>query len=409
MVHDPAAPADQLLSAFGQTLSDRGFRVVALLREHHQPGRNPGRGRGAGGRLPNGPDEGEARLLVRLLGSDQVLSLPHRGSSASAEQLQARATLRTLFTSAPDLIIVSRFAAFLGAAGEALEGLTQAMAAGTPVLTSIAGGCLTKWHGFAGSDSALLAPTLPALWHWWGPDRLYRDLVLGVPERPARRIVLGSRSLMVEGPDGAGVAYLPKQPAPLHKRLPQLRRLSLRGLAQLALSWDPLEVALGVAAINAHYNRYDLEAAPGNGVEALRGQSGRITCIGSFPGLAETLPQAQVLENQPRAGELPLAALETLLPGSAAVVARSSSLINRTLPRMLQLARGARLALIGSATPLAPRLHDYGIESLGGFLVRDADGLAAAVAAGAGQRDFDRFGVYVHRRQPPPLGITSAL
>lgn len=90
--------------------------------------------------------------------------------------------------------------------------------------------------------------------------------------------------------------------------------------------------------------------------------------------------------------------MDTLLPGCAAAVVASSTLINRTAPRILRLAHGSRLALIGPITPLSPRLYHYGVEVLGGLVVRDPTGLANAIRAGAMPREFHRFGHYVHIR-----------
>ena len=105
-----------------------------------------------------------------------------------------------------------------------------------------------------------------------------------------------------------------------------------------------------------------------------------------------------MIEAKPRPGELPTIAIDTVLPGCAAAVVSASSLVNRTLPRILRLAQGARVALIGPATPLTSRLHAYGIEIIGGFRVTDPDALASVVANGGLPRDFDRFGTFVHIR-----------
>jgi hypothetical protein len=47
---------------------------------------------------------------------------------------------------------------------------------------------------------------------------------------------------------------------------------------------------------------------------------------------------------------------------------------------------------------LSPRLHDYGLAVLGGFVARDVEGLAEAIKAGAMPKDFARFGRYIHLR-----------
>lgn len=100
-----------------------------------------------------------------------------------------------------------------------------------------------------------------------------------------------------------------------------------------------------------------------------------------------------MIEASPRPGEFPTGAMDLLLPGCAAAVVASSTLINRSAPRILRLAHGSRLALVGPVTPLSPRLYHYGAEILGGLVVHDAAGLAGAVRAGAMPREF-RAGVW---------------
>ncbi len=55
----------------------------------------------------------------------------------------------------------------------------------------------------------MLHPNMEALWQWWGPERLYRDLALGVTGGEVRQIVCGPRWIMVVAAKGAGLAYLP--------------------------------------------------------------------------------------------------------------------------------------------------------------------------------------------------------
>ena len=203
---------------------------------------------------------------------------------------------------------------------------------------------------------------------------------------------------MVQGPAGVGLAYLPRTPRDLLSRLAALRQLSLRELAELTHSWDPLDMAVGIAAINAHYNRFDLDALPGNGADQFGQEAGRVVVVGAFPGLSDTLPKAQVIEHEPREGEYPTVAMDTLLPGCAATVVASSSLINRNLPRVLRLAHGSRVAVVGPSTPLTPRLYAYGAEILGGLVVHNPQGLAAAIRSGALPRDFTHFARYRHIR-----------
>lgn len=392
VVHDPSISVDDLLADFAFALRHRGFRVAGFVQlNNHQT---------CGSDFSAGCAE---QIDLLDLANGKIIALDREPSAANERALSlALASLRAAIRDNADLVIISRFAALENAAYRLMALVEDSIAQGMPVLTSIAGRCLQRWFEFAGSGGAMLAPDVDTLWQWWGAERLYGDLALGVAEVPVKRIVCGPRWLMVEGPQGAGLAHLPKSPAALLPELPRLQQMSLRELADLTSSWDGLEMALGIAAINAHYNRFDLDAAPGNGAQTFHGASGRVMVVGAFPGLAEILPQAQVIEAQPRPGELPTIAMDTVLPGCSTAVVSASSLINRTLPRILRLTQGARVALIGPTAPLTPRLHAYGIDVLGGLRVRDVDGLAEAVTAGVLPRDFCRFGDFVHLRASHP-------
>ncbi|QGM46866.1 Rossmann-like domain-containing protein [Methylocystis heyeri] len=373
VVHDAGLLVDALLEEFSLVLRSRGFDVHGYVQRSDRDCTRKG-------------DGCSIRVNYRDVGSEKILSL-ERGAVA--------ALLREARSRNSDLVVFSRFSACLPL-DEGVEPAFQLFSKGPPILTSIAGQCVEKWHSRTGHEGALLAPDIKSLWRWWGPERLYRDLILGVDESEVRRIVCGARWIMVEGPSGTGLAYLPKHPRELASRLPRHARESLRTLAELAQSTDPLDTALGVAAINAHYNRVGLDAKAGNGAKKLRDVPGRPVAIGAFPGIDGIFPDCTVVETDPRPNEYPLAALDALLPGRGAAVINSSALINRSLSRILRLAASRDVALIGPSTPLTPRLFDYGLRVLGGLIVDDTDGLANAIASGALPREFGRFGRFVH-------------
>jgi len=370
VVHEPASTVDDLLTAFARDVRSRGFTVAGYVRQGES-------------------ESGQAMLLD--LAKDEALTI-----APASEDDAAASRLRKAMRDDADLVVISHFAAVERAAKGLRAAVVEGVSQGMPVLSSISGGAIQTWLEFAGLDGTLIPPNLPALWRWWGPERLYPDLALGVAEDEVVQIACGQRWIMVEGPHGSGLAYLPRYPKELLPRLPALAKQSLRQLAQMSLSWDPTEMALGIAAINAHYNRRDLAVAPGNGAQLFAQEEGRVVAVGAFPGLSTVLPHCAVIETDPRPGEYPTVAMDSLIPGCAAVVVNSSTLINRNLPRILRLSHGSRLALVGPSTPMTPRLHAYGVEILGGLQVTDPKGLAAAVKAGAHPKDFGRYGQFVH-------------
>ncbi|MGE4280538.1 MAG: DUF364 domain-containing protein [Magnetospirillum sp.] len=361
VIHEPDALVGGLLAKFALTLKKRGFTVAGCVRR-----------------------------------DDQILDLASETPLGSDLERHAAKAFRAAMRDDSDLVVIDDFAACTGAAREMLATIEPGQGLALPVLTAIPGTQVQNWLDFAGQGGSMVAPKTKALWQWWGPERLYRDLSLGVAQDEVRQIVVGPRWLMVQGPAGAGLAYLPRSAKDLLARIPQLRKQSLRQLAELSSSWDPLEMAVGIAAINAHYNRFDLAGEMGNGADVFGNEAGRVVVIGAFPGLSDVLSNPQVIETEPRPGEYPTVAMDTLLPGCAATVVASSTIINRSLPRILRLAHGSRIALVGPATPLTARLYHYGVEVLGGLVVRDAKGLADAIRAGAMPREFTRFGRYMH-------------
>lgn len=385
VVHEPMAPVDGLLADFALRLKDRGFNVTGFVQRNNLGGREPGTGC-------------SANIEFFDLANGETFSIDRDAVAGRAVTAAAR-HLRKAMREDADLAVISRLSAFETAAKNLKTPLAEGLSQGMPVLTSIAGRCVGKWPEVMSRDNAMIAADMKSLWRWWGPERLYHDLSLAVADDETLRIVCGPRWIMVEGPNGAGLAYLPCSPRTLLPKLAHLQRLGLRQLAGLSQSWDPGEMAVGIAAINAHCNRYGLEGLSGNGAHVFGRTAGRVVVIGAFPGLADILPQSTVIEADPRPGEYPLVAMDSFLPGCAGAVVNSSALINRNLPRILRLAQSAPVALVGPSTPLTPRLHAYGLSVLGGLVVRDADGLAAAIRAGATPREFGRFGRYMHIRQ----------
>ncbi len=283
-----------------------------------------------------------------------------------------------------DLVVVNKFGPLEAGGGGLRAETLEALAEGLPLLVAVAADHLAAWLELCGGSCDLLAPDPDALWRWWGPRRLWADLVLGVEDGPVARLVVGRHWTLVQGPHGVGLAH-----SPVLDGLPDLAPftgLSLRALAGLVDSWDPLRRAVGMAALNAAYNRFDLQGREGNGLDVLGRPAGRMAVVGSFPGIAERLPGCHVLDLAPGPGEYPGAAAESLLPGADQVLITASAAVNGTLGRLLELAWGARVAVVGPGTPLSPRLFDLGIEALAGVVASDPDGLAATVAQGGGVR-----------------------
>ncbi|WP_246148852.1 DUF2478 domain-containing protein [Skermanella pratensis] len=390
VIHGPKAMTDTLLGDFAGELQRRGFKVAGLIQRN----------------LGAGDDCACAMELVDMASGEVIRISQDLGAGSTSCRVdpagiaEAGSRLRSALDGKPDLVVVNKFGALEKDGGGLADELLWAMAEGLPVLTSVAGRLVGEWLEFCGGHCDLLRPDPAALWQWWGGQRLYRDLLLGVVDRPVGRIVRSAHWMLVEGSDACGLARLPRGADQAGRPLEAYAERGLGNLAGLVQSTDLFEAAVGLAALNAHYNRPDLEAGGGNGLDAFAAEEGRVVCVGAFPDISRRMPHALVIDAQPAAGEYPAAAADFLLPGCAAAVITASTLANRSLPRLLDLARGSRVALAGPGTPLTPRLFSYGVEILAGFVVDDPDGMVRSLAEGATPRGFRTFGRQVTLRRP---------
>lgn len=217
------------------------------------------------------------------------------------------------------------------------------------------------------------------------PEAIYRTLVDQVDTIRVRRILIGLNWTVVATDAGCGLAQTPPRDSLGCKAVNgagNLQENSLADLAALTFSHNPTEAAIGVAAINAYFNRYDLEGTDENGLDAFADIDGPVTVLGRFPGLDKRLSDPRIVEREPRDGEYPESAAPKLIAQSAAVIITASTMTNHSLPSVLRHCKGKRVALVGPGTPLAPILHSYGIEVLAGTIIEDLDGALAAVSQG---------------------------
>ena len=159
----------------------------------------------------------------------------------------------------------------------------------------------------------------------------------------------------------------------------------LRDLAAAAKSWNLTEAGFGMAAINAYYNTPERLDALGayepfenyctDGLD-LRGK--RIGVVGHLNMPRSVYDQAasvRILERNPRPGDYPDSACDWLIPQCDVVIITASTLVNKTLPHLLDLSRNAYTILAGPSCPMCPELLQFGIDRLAGLVITDVAGM----------------------------------
>lgn len=232
---------------------------------------------------------------------------------------------------------------------------------------------------------------------------IYRRLLAPIPlGMPVTSCVAGIVWSLVEAGGHAGLA-LTLQEGVYESGLPgRIVGLEARWLAERITGWNMFEAGLGMAAINSWYNRRDrveeLLGRPlrGHGGAYLferlsrRFEGGSVAVVGHFPHLEPLQERCNltVLERRPSEGDLPDQASEYLLGLQDCVCITGSAVTNKTLPRLLELSRGAYVALVGPSVPLAPLWFEYGVDLLAGSVVVSHDDAVHAVQQGARRSVF---------------------
>lgn len=240
--------------------------------------------------------------------------------------------------------------------------------------------------------------------HW----KMYNHLIGAIPEDVlVTSYCLGTHWTYVEAECGCGVALTVSGGA---KRTVKqnLVGLPLYVVAEMAKSWCFEEATIGVAALNAWYGRREALDDLGACVEERSdpahralGPSGafahyhdamagkNVVAVGHFPRVEALADHARltVLERNPSSPfDTPDPACEYILPHADFAFITGTTLTNKTLPRLLDLApRKATTVLVGPSTVMSPFLFSWGVTSLSGSTVTDVEALRFGVQNGAGQ------------------------
>ncbi len=226
---------------------------------------------------------------------------------------------------------------------------------------------------------------------------LYDRLIEGIPEGiPVTSYTVGDTWTMVQTPEHVGVAMTVN----LSSRVADLKSdpctVTLKKLAQCAKSWNYKEASLGMAAINAYYNNEPLIYEKSINVEGnkdaflLYGEEmygKKVAVIGHFPFIEKELRgkcELTILERNPKQGDYPDPACEYLLSEQDYILVTGSTLVNKTLPRLLQLKNvHSRMIMVGPSVTLSPILYEYGVDALSGMVVIEHEKARKIVQAGS--------------------------
>lgn len=176
----------------------------------------------------------------------------------------------------------------------------------------------------------------------------------------------------------------------------------IKDVATWIWDWNPRQATVAMAAINSCINSRPLPESVAVECDEISPnlavfeyflpllENNNVVVVGHYPGIERYRDRMHlsVLEKQPTGDDLPDSASEFLLPGADWVFLTSSSIPNKTFPRLVELAEQANTVLMGPTTPWLPQLHEFGIDYLAGVEITDPQALYHAAAEGGGVNIF---------------------
>ncbi len=168
-------------------------------------------------------------------------------------------------------------------------------------------------------------------------------------------------------------------------------------LAEYAKSWNLIEASIGVAAINSMIKAKGAVNINAREIILRKGQGKRIAMSGAFPFTPELKKLAKQLwvmeldqsQLNPAQGIITETAAEYIIPECDIVIITGSTLINKSMERLLELARLAKAytVVLGPSTPLSEVLFDYGAHLVAGAEVVQPEAVLKKLSQSGGMLD----------------------
>ncbi len=232
----------------------------------------------------------------------------------------------------------------------------------------------------------------------WG---IYDELIALIPENLEVKGFLAGLHWFLVRSEGTGMAMSLHENLHIRVSGGMISGTPVKETAQKIKAWSNFEASIGLAAINSVVNApcrvteaFGTCIKPGpekNIFERMKDRiSGKkVAAVGHFRNMEQIAPvcELSILERLPEEGDLPDPACEYILPEQDYVFITASALINKTLPRLLELSRNAFVILQGPSTPLTPCLFKYGIDMLAGTVVLEHERVWNLIQEG-GRNEF---------------------
>lgn len=146
---------------------------------------------------------------------------------------------------------------------------------------------------------------------------------------------------------------------------------TLREIADLIGSWNMTEASLGLSAINCHYNAQSIPSREtaetlGKLCEGLMDKS--VLFVGHVPILESRLDSLADISFVSRhtifEGDYAPSAIDYVMEKTDCVICSDLCVIDKSLERIIKIAKGEKIIVCGAEAPLAAALLEFGVSAV---------------------------------------------
>lgn len=213
---------------------------------------------------------------------------------------------------------------------------------------------------------------------------LENSLVRSIP--PGHRVdkvVIGFNWTMVRSGELCGIARSPARGTEGARtiRPPEgFVGMDLSEVARFLISLDPLARSLGLAAINCFWNRVEPPdqvkpfLSKRGGLASIEAPGNNALIIGGFRGALDRLPNAKIIEREPKPGDIPARDAPAAFKTAKTLSITAQTLMNGSLAPILAASGGVPFRnLVGPSCPACPLLLGHGLDEVFGAVILDPE------------------------------------
>ncbi|MEM7173112.1 MAG: DUF364 domain-containing protein [Pseudomonadota bacterium] len=155
---------------------------------------------------------------------------------------------------------------------------------------------------------------------------------------------------------------------------------SLKEVAAYLCSLDPLPRSLGLAAVNAFWNRLDPTEdvkqliQTNGGLGGIEAPGDGVVIVGGFRAAQKRLPKARIVEREPKPGYIAVEDAAQAYKQAKVLAITAQTLMNGTLEPILRASTiVSRRMFVGLSTPLCQHILAHGVDEAFGAVIIDPD------------------------------------